>query len=168
MKALAPAEKVRESGGIQKKLLNHPRFSGARSLLVYKALPSEVETEAVLKEAWKKGKKVYLPYVDASQKKMYALETKSLTTLLSGPYGILAPPFDPRCVVRPEALELVIVPGVGFDREGGRIGRGEGYFDRFLVGAKRAYKIGLAFKCQMVERVPCEANDVILDEVIVG
>ena len=69
---------------------------------------------------------------------------------------------------KPEELELVIVPGLGFDREGGRIGRGEGYFDRFLAEAKRAYKIGLAFECQMVERVPCESSDVILDEILVG
>ena len=168
LKALRPAERDRRSGEIQKKLLNHPRFSSARSLLVYKALYSEVETGTFLEEAWKRGKKVCLPRVDPARKKMWAIETKDLLALEPGTYGILEPPFNSGRVGKPEELELVIVPGLGFDKDGGRLGRGAGYFDRFLAEAKRAYKIGLAFECQMVERVPCETNDILLDEVIVG
>jgi 5-formyltetrahydrofolate cyclo-ligase len=161
-------ERARRSGKIQKKLLNHPRFFSTRSLLLYVALSSEVETRPILEEAWKRGKKVYLPRMDPSKKKMWAIETKDLEKLRAGAYGILEPAFELHCVGKPNDLELVIVPGLGFDREGGRLGRGEGYFDRFLEEAKASYKIGLAFECQMVERVPREANDMILDEILVG
>lgn len=168
LKALSPREKARRAGEIQKRLLNHPRFMSARSLLVYKALSSEVDTEAILKEALKKGKRVYLPRVDPAKKRIWLIETTNLKDLQPGACGILEPPFDVKRLGRPEDLALAIVPGLGFDRGGGRLGRGEGYFDRFLAEAKKAYKIGLAFECQILDKVPCEAGDVKVDEVLIG
>ena len=88
--------------------------------------------------------------------------------LKPGAFGILEPAFDPKRLGRPEDLGLAVVPGLGFDRRGGRLGRGEGYFDRFLAEAKKAYKVGLAFEFQIVDEVPREAKDVSVDEVIIG
>lgn len=168
LEALNPAERSRQSGEILKRLFRHPKFLGARSLLAYVALPSEVETRPLVEEAERQGKKVYVPRVDSARKRMAMIELVNFKELHPGPHGILEPAYDPSWVGRPQDLDLVVVPGFGFDREGGRVGRGEGYFDRFLAEAKRAYKIGLAFECQIVERVPREANDMTVDEVLIG
>lgn len=96
------------------------------------------------------------------------IEVVDTKELMPGSYGILEPPFDQKRVGPPENLDLVVIPGIGFDHEGGRLGRGEGYFDRFLREAKKAYKIGLAFRCQVVERIPQTVDDVTLDEILIG
>jgi 5-formyltetrahydrofolate cyclo-ligase len=165
---LGPAERLRESGEILKQLLNHPRFLAARNLMAYVALESEVETRPFLQESRRTGKRIYVPRIDPEKKQMALIEMMDLKDLKPGPYGILEPPFNEGLVGKPEDLDLVVVPGIGFDREGGRLGRGEGYFDRFLQETKRAYKIGLAFRCQVVERIPREANDVVVDEVLIA
>ena len=106
--------------------------------------------------------------MDPKKRRIDMIEAKHFEELQPGAFGVLEPPFDKYRVGEPEALNLVIVPGLGFDREGGRLGRGGGYFDRFLEKAAGAYKIGLAFECQMVDRIPREGNDILMDEVLIG
>ena len=165
---LASAEKARRSLKILNRLFRHPRFQGAKSIFTYLALPSEVETWPLVEEGLRHGKRIYVPHVDSNEKRIWAIEVSGLTDLKPGTFGILEPEFDTKRVAQPEDLELAIIPGLGFDPEGGRLGRGEGYFDRFLKEAKEAYKIGLAFECQIVEKIPCGTNDVIMNEILVG
>ena len=148
--------------------MSHPRFLKARILSAYAARTPEVETRPFLEEALRKGKKIFLPRIDEKEKRFRILELAKWSELRPGRYGILEPPLDPRRIGDPAELELAVIPGIGFDREGARLGRGEGYFDRFLVEARRAYKIGLAFDCQVVEKIPCAGHDIIMDEVIAG
>lgn len=167
--AFESKERRRQSGEILERLMAHPRFKSARMVLAYAATDGEVETRPFLEEALRQGKKVYLPRViDPARKEFAAIEIKSPDELAPGSYGILEPPIDPERIGRPEDLDLIVVPGIGFDRTGGRLGRGEGYFDRFLAKAKRAYKMGLAYECQMVDQVPRETNDIRVDEVLTG
>ena len=163
---LTPGERFRQSGRILKQLFQHPRFLNARSVLFYLAREEEVETRPLLDEILREQKKAYVPRLDLKAKQLQMIEIRGWSELKPGAYGILEPAFDPERVGNPAALDLAIVPGMAFDREGGRLGRGEGYFDRFLQEAGRAYKIGLAFKFQLVEEVPCEAHDVRVDEVL--
>jgi len=121
-----------------------------------------------VEEGLKKGKRMYVPRVDWAQKRIQAIEVHSLIELQPGAYGIAEPPLDEKKVGRPEDLDLVIVPGLGFDLRGARLGRGEGYFDRFLKQARRAYKIGLAFECQIVAEIPRDVTDERVDEILVG
>lgn len=107
-----------------------------------------------------------MPRLDLQAKRLQMIEIKAWNGLKPGAYGILEPAFNPKRLGDPEKLDLAVVPGAAFDRDGGRLGRGEGYFDRFLKEAGRAYKIGLAFKFQLVEKVPSEAHDVRVDEVL--
>ena len=122
--ALKPRERLRRSRAILKELLSHPRFSQARSVLTYVALASEVETRPLLEEALKRGKKVYVPRVDPETQEIAVIEIQNLKELQPGAYGILEPPFDPGQIGKPEDLDLAVIPGVGFDRGGGRLGRG--------------------------------------------
>ena len=166
LEKLKPEERRKRSQEILARLFDHPRFLEARSLLTYIARDSEVETRPILDEARKKGKRVYIPRVDAVKRQIEIIEAADLALLKPGAHGILEPPFDKGRVGRPGDLDLVIVPGLGFDREGGRLGRGEGYFDRFLKEARQAYKIGLAFACQILDRIPRVPHDILMDEIL--
>lgn len=165
---LNPGERLAHSQKIVDKLCRHPCFSKAVALLAYVALPPEVETRPFLEQALKAKKRVFVPRVDPNQKRIWMMELLDLKHLKPGSYGILEPPFDSKRAGNPRDLELAVVPGLGFDPEGGRLGRGAGYFDRFLKEAVKAYKIGLAFECQIVEKIPCGPDDVKMDEVLIG
>ena len=65
-----------------------------------------------------------------------------------------------------DAIDLIIVPGVGFDRQGNRLGRGKGYYDRLLPRIPSAYKIGICFPFQLVEEIPAEPFDIRMDEIV--
>ena len=166
--ALKSGERTLRSQNILAKLLAHPQFSEARILLCYAARAPEVETRPLLEEALRKKKKLFVPKLDPISQKIEMIELRDVRDLKPGAYGILEPPFNPERVGNPRDLDLVIAPGVGFDREGGRLGRGVGLFDRFLEEARSAYKIGLAFECQLVEKIPSEEHDIIMDEIIIG
>jgi len=168
LEALKPAERTRRSGEVLKQLLNHPKFLSARSLLSYIALPSEVETRPFMEEAGRRGKKVFVPCIDPKQKIVAMIEIKNFKELKPGTYGVLEPVFDSKKMGKPEELDLAVIPGMGFARDGERLGRGLGYFDRFLAQTTKAYKIGLAFECQMIEKIPHENNDIKMDEILIG
>lgn len=163
---LRPSARALGSQKILAKLLVHSRFLKARILLSYVARASEVETKPFLEEALRRKKKLFVPRFDPAARKISMIEIRGVGDLSRGHYGILEPAFNPERVGNPRDLDLVIVPGVGFDRQGGRLGRGLGLFDRFLEEAKGAYKIGLAFECQMVGKIPLADHDIRMDEII--
>lgn len=168
LKGLGLEERRRASVEILEQLFKHPQFIQAQSLLTYIALASEVWTRSIVEEAFKRGKKVYVPRMDLVRKRIRPVEIRSLEGLKKSSYGILEPPLNEKRIGKPEDLDLVIVPGLGFDRSGGRIGRGKGYFDRFLREASKAYKIGLAFECQVVDKVPLGERDITMNKVLIG
>ena len=168
LKALDPQERTWRSEKIVHELLGQPRFLTVEKISVYAATTTEVETRVLLEEARRRRKKVYVPRLDPQKKQIQIVEIFDLKELRPGSYGILEPPLNPSRLGNPEELDLVIVPGLGFDRKGGRLGRGFGCFDRFLLEARKAYKIGLAFECQVVGEIPRETHDVFMDEVLIG
>jgi 5-formyltetrahydrofolate cyclo-ligase len=85
--------------------------------------------------------------------------------LPSEPYGILEPTTPELSIINCQ-LSIVIVPGMAFDKQGHRLGRGKGYYDRFLSRVPNIYKIGVCFPFQLVESVPSEETDILMDEVI--
>lgn len=135
--------------------------------MAYMPLRHEVDTRAVLVKLLALKKKLFLPAVNREREEIAIFQVKNLTRdLTPGSYGILEPR-PGRCVPgRPSDLDLVLVPGLGFDRKGGRLGHGKGYFDKFLRKVKRAKKIGIAFKEQILEKIPLEKHDQRVDRVI--
>ena len=168
LRALEPQERTRQSEKVSKELLGHPRFSKAQSILVYVAMEHEIETRPLLEEAWRRGKKVFVPRLDPREKRIQTVGLFDLKELKPGSYGILEPSLNRNRLGKAEELDLAIVPGLGFDRGGGRLGHGLGYFDCFLSEARKAYKIGLAFECQIVKEIPRDAHDVVMNEVLIG
>ena len=153
-----------KSRRIFRDLFQAPAFRNAEHVAFYYGIAPEVETTLFLKKALK-DKKVYLPRIEP-HKRLSLCRVRSLSKdLKKGTYNIR----EPRafCVKRPAGqIDLIIVPGVAFDRRGGRLGRGGGYYDRLLRKAKKAVKIGVCFREQIVRKVPMEKRDVKMDLVI--
>jgi len=148
---------------IEQQLLDHPRLRTARVVMLYYALPDEVDTRHLVDTLLKEGKTVVLPKcVDKEH-----IEPRQYTgpdDLAEGIYNLLEPVGQPYDALGD--IELIIVPGMSFDSKGHRLGRGRGYYDRFLAQVPQAYKIGVCFDFQRVEQVPVDENDQVMDEVL--
>ncbi len=155
-----------KSAQIATQVLSLPAFVKAKTVLFYASLPGEVETFAMMQQARQLTKKIALPSVDENQKTMRPILTDSLDSLQSGPYGIKEP--NPNgLALDVDSIDVVIVPGLAFDRNNNRLGRGQGYYDRFLSGlSDHTTTIGLAFDFQRVDSLPVEQHDVALSCVI--
>ena len=144
-------------------LPQHPRIIDSRTILAYSALPDEVPTQALLDLLVKQGKTVLLPRV-ITDTDMEMRRYTGRHDLQLGTYSILEPTGELFTVY--DTIDVAIVPGMAFDAEGYRLGRGKGYYDRFLVRVPYLYKIGLCFSWQMVDKVPHDKHDIVMDEVI--
>ena len=150
---------------IMSSVLTHPRIQEADTILMYHSLPDEVDTHSALDQLLAMGKKVLLPKVVSDTEMTIHEYTGQNSLKPSEPYGILEP-ITPELSIINCQLSIAIVPGMAFDKQGHRIGRGKGYYDRFLSQIPNIYKIGVCFPFQMLESIPSESTDVVMDEVI--
>lgn len=143
-------------------------WRSAWSVGLFVSRADEVDTSPLLSCALEYGKEVLLPRITAAGSLEFA-SVGDLDRLPVGRLGIPEPPPD-RPAVRLDVHSLVLVPGLAFDRDGGRLGRGGGYYDRALAidrrAARAAVLIGVGFSFQLVERVPMNALDVRMDGVV--
>ena len=115
------------------------------------------------------GKRVALPIVEQNQRKLIPTLISSMEDVHKGTYGIAEPILDPNKEILLQDLDVVIVPGLAFDNNNHRLGRGAGYYDRFLKTLpKHVSTVGLAFDFQLTDSLPIEAHDVRLAFVIAG
>jgi len=145
-------------------ILQHPKVVAAHTILLYSALPDEVPTQSLINELVAQGKTVLLPKV-VSDTDMVLHRYTGRSDLREGAYGIMEPTGE--VFTDYEQIDVGIIPGMAFDREGHRLGRGKGYYDRFLSQIPFIYKIGLCFSWQLLGHVPTDEHDVIMDEVVV-
>ena len=143
-------------------------FQRARSVMVYVAVKGEVETGGLIEECFKRGKRVAVPWCDLRSKRIRAAEINERENeLVEQAYGIPAPPEDRLHCIAPAEIELIVVPGVGFDWTGVRLGWGMGYYDDFLAEeSPRAVKLALAYEVQLVPRIAPRSHDVLMDKII--
>ncbi|WP_456369776.1 5-formyltetrahydrofolate cyclo-ligase [Thermodesulfatator atlanticus] len=163
--ALSKERRKEFSEKIKNYLLKSPYYLKSQKILFYASFGSEVETFEMIKEALAQGKEVYLPKTYVSQKKLRLFRVNSLKELKKGAYGILEPE-EEKQEISPEELDLIILPGVAFDKKGGRLGYGGGFYDRLLEQAPQAIKVALGFGCQLCDELPLEAHDVPADVII--
>lgn len=145
------------------RLLAHERLKGANTVMLYYSLPDEVYTHTLVDSLLVSGKRVLLPRV-TGEGTMELRRYEGPQSLERGAYNIMEPigeVFDDYA-----EIELAVIPGVAFDRQLNRMGRGKGYYDRFLPKLNNAYKIGICFDFQLVENIECEEHDIRMDEVI--
>jgi 5-formyltetrahydrofolate cyclo-ligase len=134
--------------------------------MIYLSLPHEVDTAAVILSAWQQGKTIAVPKVSWQQRHMIPVIITSLDTGFSTEVGGLRNPITglPMPI---EEIDLVVAPGLGFDRKGNRIGRGGSYYDRFFANKElRAVKCGFAFEDQVVDTVPTDERDMRMDILV--
>lgn len=146
-----------------RQLRQHPRLINADTLLLYSALQDEVPTQSLLDELVAQGKTVLLPRV-VSDTDMELRQYTGLQDLQVGAFGILEP--TGKLFTDYEKIDVAVVPGMAFDKEGHRLGRGKGYYDRFLRLLPKTYKIGICFSWQLVDNVPTDEHDILMDQIM--
>ena len=165
----AQPEKDSVSSIIVNRFMDLPEYQAAKTIMFYVDVRDEVRTRQALPEAVASGKKIVVPYCVDGELELFWLE--NMDELELGMYRILEPKNDLRTVeskrLQPTDLDLVMVPGVAFDRNGGRTGHGKGYYDKLLQHARfDAPLIALAFECQMFEKIPAESHDIYMDKIV--
>lgn len=159
-----PEEHLRElSLPVIERLMDNPKIREARTILMYYSLADEVYTHEVIDKFVAYGKTVLLPVVldgDNMELRLYT----GPDDLRQGCYGIMEP--RGRLFDEYDIIDVAVVPGMSFDQYGNRLGRGKGYYDRFLAKVPRIYKIGVCFDFQKVGEVPTEGTDIKMDEVV--
>jgi 5-formyltetrahydrofolate cyclo-ligase len=152
------------------KFMSLPEFERAATVLFYVDVRAEVRTRHAFQAALATGKKIIVPWCnDDGELELFHME--SVEELTEGMYRILEPKAElrhvPAKVVQPEAIDLIMVPGVGFDARGGRTGHGKGYYDKLLEHARpNCPLVALAFDCQMFPEIPMQSHDIFMDKVI--
>jgi len=150
------------SARIGERVLAMPEYRAAKRIFCYYSLPMEVQTGGLIREMLRQGKEVYLP-VTNRDRTMKAMRLRDADAVHRGAFKVMEPDGDEE--IDPAALDLILTPGLAFDRAGGRIGYGAGCFDRFLPRCSGLIA-GLALDMQMVEKVPMEAHDVFMHRII--
>lgn len=159
VKNMTEEEKKKESEIVMMKLEHTPQFEGAKTILLFHSLPDEVCTHELI-EKYASKKRILLPVVDGENWHIreYKGDLKTGEYNIQEPTGVNFHDYD--------SIDLVVVPGVCFDIELGRVGRGKGYYDRILKEIEKAFKIGICFDCQLLSKVPTDKWDVRMDQVL--
>ena len=155
-------DRLVKSLAIMDKLFQMQVFQDAKTVLFFASFNGEVHTFEMIKKALNLGKKVALPKIHKLMNQFLPILVTNLDEdLQEGSYGIKEPKNEKEQVLQNHDIDLAIVPGVAFDRQNNRLGRGGGYYDRFLKTLpSTSSTIGLAFDFQIVDSLPCQEHDV--------
>lgn len=150
------------SARIGERVIMMPEYLRAKRIFCYNALPMEVQTGGLIREILRTGRELYLP-VTGKDMNMMAVRLRDPEDVHRGAFRVMEPNGEEE--IDPSELDLILTPGLAFDREGGRIGYGAGCFDRFLPLC-RGTVVGLAFEMQLVDKVPMEEHDQRVDRIV--
>lgn len=172
-RALTPAQQRQAAEGLYRQLAQHPLFRRARHIALYLPNDGEIDPRLLLREAHRRGKHVYLPVLHAwPATRMVFQRFEPGERLRPNRFGIAEPVVERKRQRPIWALDLILLPLVGFDERGGRLGMGGGFYDRSLAyqGRRKAWKkpllLGLAHECQKVERLNQASWDVPLQGTV--
>lgn len=156
-------ERANFSKEVARRVENAPWFVRARVIALYSALPDEINTSPLL-DRWSGVKKLALPAIEYGR--MVFREYIGRGDLVQGEFGIMEPYMGR--IIPPEDIDIMVVPGVAFDRKGHRLGRGKGFYDKYLSShsASHIRKVGVCMPHQIVDNIPCTHYDIPMDEVI--
>jgi 5-formyltetrahydrofolate cyclo-ligase len=161
--ALSPDERERMGRAIEDRLMSLPEVAAARTVMAFASFGSEVPTGGIVRRLLEQGCRVLLPYLDGPH--LHAAELRPGQPTVRSPYGPGEPP--DRTPADPSGVDVVVAPGLGFDRNGHRLGYGGGHYDRFLAALRPAtVRIGIAFASQVVAEIPHGPLDEPLDLVV--
>ncbi len=165
---MKPDEREREELLICEKVLRDPEYRARKQVFIYAAYRSEVSTDMIIREALSDGHRVYAPkIVDEENGSMEFFRILGAADLAPGYRGIPEPVGDAGFDGSFDDVYMIL-PGAVFDPGGRRVGYGRGFYDRYLKGKEAAFKAGICFSCQIVEKVPSDPWDAVMDRVISG
>ncbi len=154
---------------IEGKLLELDDIKKGMNIFVYVSFRSEVKTLSIIDNLFKLSKSVSVPITNVKEKRLDAIHINDVSEDLVPGYCGIPEPEKSLCInniIKPENIDVVILPGSVFDERGGRFGYGGGFYDRFLEKNPRAVRIGLAFELQTVAEAPVKPHDELLDYII--
>jgi 5-formyltetrahydrofolate cyclo-ligase len=169
-KNINTVEKQEMDNKILDKFYKSEYYRKAKKIFIYVSYDSEINTKAIINKALIDNKKIYVPRTEFKTRLMDAVEITSLGDLIENKYGILEPEIK-KPHINPNELDLIVVPGLAFDRCGGRIGYGAGFYDRYFKkisqdNIKEIIKLSLAYDFQILEKVPMNAQDIPVNCII--
>ena len=172
-RALTAAQQHCLSNRIASHISHSHLFRPAQHIACYLPNDGEVDLSPVIQRAWRMGKACYLPVLsEGKEKRMWFAPYTANTRLKTNRYGIPEPDCHPNQWLAPQQLDLVLMPLVGFDQQGNRLGMGGGYYDRSFAflnrdfGIKKPRLVGVAYQLQRCDTLPFEAWDVPMDAVV--
>ncbi|MEG1574336.1 MAG: 5-formyltetrahydrofolate cyclo-ligase [Bacteroidales bacterium] len=155
---LAEETKIACAIAVKKAIEKNANFTSAKKILLYHSLPDELSTADMI-TCWNEEKEIFLPSVDGDTITIHKYTPEKMKI---GAFGIKEASGK---IIPPEEIDLIIVPGVAFDEEKNRLGRGKGFYDKLLANVK-CYKIGIAYEIQIVNTIPCMPHDIKMDCII--
>ena len=169
--ALSADEKAKREKLLLDNLFSMPEFLAANTVMLFANLPDEIGTFSLIDKCIAMGKKVYLPVINGDD--MTACEFKGEYKI--GKYDIKEPltpnsslfPNGHQHVLTPNSIDFILVPGVAFSPNGYRLGRGKGYYDKFLSKHSNLFTVGVCFREQFYLDIPTEPHDIPMHKVIV-
>lgn len=160
---LTAEERAERSRRIFRRVEMLPEFAAARTVAFFCALADEPETQPALERWLTQGKRIVVPRVEGECMEFFEYAPGGME---SGAFGIREPGAGAVCCPA-DGIDLVIVPGTAFSPQGARMGRGRGYYDRYLSRSDfRGAKIGVCYAHQLVDALPSEPHDVAMDRVV--
>jgi len=164
-KNLSKNEILEKSEKIKNRLFKMTEFRESSTILFYVSCDNEVYTHEMIKESITNKKNVIVPLTDKKNKILILSKLDSWDDLSIGAYNIFEPKKEKIKEISVDELDLIIVPGVGFDQHGHRIGHGKGYYDNLLKNSD-IRTIGLAFEFQIIKKIPIEKHDIPIDKIV--
>ena len=164
-RALSIEYRQQASRKMQAELTRLPCYQAAEYIMLYMAMQDEVQLDDLIAMVLKDSKKAVIPLVTGAGL-MEAVELSDMADLVPDKYGIKTVSEEKRRLIAPDKIDLIIVPGVAFDKAGHRLGMGGGFYDRFMLRASRAVRAALAYDCQLLAAVPAEVHDLTVDYII--
>ncbi|KAF7241458.1 5-formyltetrahydrofolate cyclo-ligase [Varanus komodoensis] len=157
--------------------MGHSQFLASQRIAVFLSMPDEVQTDEIIKDIFQQGKECFIPRYKPGGNHMDMVKLASyeeIACLPLTPWNIHQPAENDvreEALSAPEGLDLILMPGLGFDKTGNRLGRGKGYYDTYLSRCMlhprgKPYTIALAFKEQLCDMVPVSKGDVKVDEIL--
>lgn len=163
--AVPQEERDRVSHELIKKFLATEIYRDAKIIMAYASTPDELQLNELFAACFADKKILAIPFIVAKGE-MCAVEVPSFDALELGEFNILTVKRELRKFIEPAQIDCVIVPGAAFDKFGGRLGLGGGYYDRFLPRAVNAKKIALAYDFQLIDSLPLEIHDAKIDNIL--
>jgi 5-formyltetrahydrofolate cyclo-ligase len=161
--ALTPAERLEKSRRICRHVMG--LINDGQTVMVYSAKELEANTLPIINSLLARGNPVVVPIIVKADVSLRLSYLKDLSVLVPSTFGVTEP-IGNEIPADPADISTILLPMLGFDRHGGRLGYGAGYYDRFLAKNPQIRRIGIAFACQEAERVPVDENDIHMNCII--